>query len=57
MTGPERVYAETLNLLGSDVIADEKLQDTIDQEHAAADPGFARALAKRQKLTQLLVVN
>jgi hypothetical protein len=56
MTQLETVYAETLNLLGSDVL-DGYLQDIVDQEHAAADPRFARELAKRWTMQRLLMAN
>ena len=46
MTRAEQVYAETLNLLGSDV-PDEVIQDIVDWEHALADPIFSRTLAER----------
>jgi len=57
MTGPQVVYAETLNLLGTGVIDDSELQKTIDQEHAAADPKFARTLAKRWTADRMLMTN
>lgn len=46
MTKAEAVYADTLNLLGSDPL-DALLQRIIDAEHAAADPAFAEKLLKR----------
>lgn len=54
MTNTEKIYAETLNLLGSDVL-DATLQEIVDQEHAAADPGFKRELEKREALKVLTV--
>lgn len=47
MTKAEAVYAETLNLLGSDPIDDADLQALIDAEHAAADPAFMEELKRR----------
>jgi hypothetical protein len=55
MTKAEEVYAETLNLLGSDPLEPE-LQELVDREHAAADPAFARVLAKRQTVTAFIVL-
>lgn len=46
MTKAEAVYAETLNLLGSDPLGPE-LQRLLDAEHAAADPRYAAKLQNR----------
>lgn len=48
MTKAQEVYADTLNLLGSDPLGPE-LQDTVDAEHAAADPAFELILSKRRE--------
>lgn len=48
MTRSQEIYAETLNLLGSD-IPDKTIQDILDHEHALADPGFEKVLEGRQK--------
>lgn len=53
MTQAERVYAETLNLLGSDPV-DSSVQEALDHEHALADPVFARVLAKRWTMKRLM---
>lgn len=58
MTQAERVYADTLNLFGSDLhlSQDERdIQDIIDGEHALADPVFARVLARRWTMRRLTV--
>jgi hypothetical protein len=47
MTREQQVYADTLNLLGSDVMDDPEIQSLLDQEHAKADRSFAFTLAKR----------
>ncbi len=43
MTKAEAVYADTLNLLGSDPL-DPELQRIVDAEHASADPAYAAKL-------------
>lgn len=47
MTRQEEVYADTLNLLGTDVYCEE-IQEAVDQEHALADRKFKKVLEKRQ---------
>jgi hypothetical protein len=49
MTQNEFTYAETLNLLGSDV-PDKLIQDIIDDEHAILDDGFKAILNARRRL-------
>lgn len=51
MTKSEEVYASTLNLLGSDVLA-PFMQDIVDREHALADSSFEAELKRRHELTQ-----
>lgn len=46
MTKALEVYASTLNLLGTGVLEPE-LQETIDREHAEADPDFKALLDQR----------
>lgn len=46
MTKAQEVYASTLNLLGSDVL-DPDIQESIDREHAEADPDFKKRLDAR----------
>lgn len=50
MNKAQEVYAETLNLLGSDVLVPE-IQELVDQEHAEADPVFKAVLEGRKTLT------
>ncbi len=45
MTRQEEVYADTLNLFGSD-FSPPLIQDLIDYEHGLADPEFARRKAE-----------
>lgn len=54
MTKLEEAYAETLNMLGSEVL-DPLMQDIVDHEHALADPRFARELARRMTVKRFLV--
>lgn len=56
MTRAEQIYAETLNLLGSDLTDVPEIREVLDQEHAAADPAFARVLAKRHTMASLVVL-
>lgn len=43
MTRAEEVYADTLNLVGSDIVQDEDvLREALDHEHELADPDWAR---------------
>lgn len=53
MTKLEEAYADTLNILGSDIL-DSEMQAIVDHEHALADPRFARELAKRWTVNRLL---
>lgn len=53
MTKAQEVYATILNVLGSDVVENDPLQDIVDCEHAMADPAFARELAKRTTLQSI----
>lgn len=54
MTRAEEVYADTLNLLGSDPLI-PPIQEAVDHEHALADPAFARVLTARHELTVIYV--
>lgn len=48
MTRAEEVYADTLNLIGSDIVKDEGvIREVLDYEHALADPHFASIMAQR----------
>lgn len=49
MSQAELVYAETLNLLGSDILGPE-IQELLDREHAEADPDFKEVLSIRHLL-------
>jgi hypothetical protein len=49
MTKAQEIYASTLNLLGSDVL-DPDIQESIDREHAEADPDFRKLLNERRML-------
>lgn len=53
MTKLMEAYADTLNLLGSDVL-DDDLQAVVDHEHELADPEFARLLKARRDATALV---
>jgi hypothetical protein len=46
MTKAQQVYADTLNLLGSDVLEPD-LQEIIDREHSLADPDFRKLHEER----------
>jgi hypothetical protein len=54
MTRAEEVYADTLNLLGSDPLI-APIQEAVDREHALADPAFALVLTARNGLTMVIV--
>ena len=49
MTKAQEIYAETLNLLGSDPGVPSEIQVILDNEHAKASPDFASVLAERAK--------
>ena len=53
MTRAQEIYADTLNLLGSDLLTDgqSEIQEMLDREHAAADPLFKQELEKQKELT------
>lgn len=50
MTQEENVYADTLNLLGSDFEPPE-IQEALDKEHAKADPKWWAQEVKRRSMT------
>lgn len=47
MTKAQEVYAETLNLIGSDLVEEPTLRRILDHEHELADPAFELILAER----------
>lgn len=51
MTKAQEVYADTLNLIGSDLDEEPTLRRLLDHEHELADPAFELILAERAART------
>ncbi len=52
MTKAQEIYVATLNLLGSDPEPDY-IQVLLDEEHAAADPGYRKRQIRQNATEQL----